>query len=79
MTNREGSVQHKDTQTVPVTVTVSVHARPHAPAPHGPDSTLPFTGAPLEAVTAWGVAITVVGAAVVTTVRRRRVAPRSYS
>jgi hypothetical protein len=70
-------VLNKDNQTVPVTVTV--HVRPHAPAPHRPDSTLPFTGAPLEALTAWGVAITVVGAAVVTTVRRRRIAPRSHS
>ena len=67
---------HKDTQTVPVTVTVA--ARPHAPAPHQPGSSLPFTGAPLEALTAWGVAITVVGAAVVTTLRRRRTASRSY-
>ena len=67
---------HKDTQTVPVTVTVP--ARPHAPAPHHPGSSLPFTGAPLEALTAWGVAITVVGAALVSTLRRRRSAPRSY-
>ena len=64
-----------DTQTVPVTVTVQV--RSHAPAPHHPGSSLPFTGAPLEALTAWGVAITVAGAAVITTVRRRRT-PRSY-
>jgi hypothetical protein len=77
MTIREGSMVEKDAQTIPVTVTV--HARPHAPAPHGPDSPLPFTGAPLEALTAWGVAITVVGAAVVTTVRRRRDTSRSYS
>ena len=60
-----------------VTVTVSVHTRPHAPTPHHPGSSLPFTGAPLEALTAWGVAITVAGAAVITTVRRRRM-PRSY-
>ena len=77
MTSREGSVLQKDTQTVPITVTV--HARPQAPVPHRPDSSIPFTGAPLEALTAWGVAITLVGTAVVTTVRRRRVAPRSYS
>jgi len=77
MTSREGSVLPKDTQTVPVTVTV--HAHTHARPPKGPDSTLPFTGAPLEALTAWGVAITVAGAAVITTVRRRRVAPRSSS
>lgn len=63
-----------DTQTVPVTVTV--HSRPHAPAPHHPGSSLPFTGAPLEALTAWGVAITVVGAAVITTVRGRRPSSR---
>ena len=69
---------HQDGQTVPVTVTV--HSRPHTPAAHHhqPDSPLPFTGAPLEALTAWGVAITVVGAAVVTTLRRRA-QPRSYS
>jgi hypothetical protein len=76
MTKREGSVVNQDTQTVPVTVVVQ--ARPHTPAPPSePGSTLPFTGSPLEALTAWGVAVTVVGAAVVTTVRRRRVAPRS--
>jgi len=67
-------VRH-DTQTVPVTVTVQVRSR--APAPHHPGSSLPFTGAPLEALTAWGFAITVAGAAVITTVRRRRT-PRSY-
>jgi hypothetical protein len=67
----------RDAQTVPITVVVP--ARPHAPAPHRPDSSLPFSGAPLEALTALGVAITVVGAAVVATVRRRCVAPRSYS
>ena len=66
----------KDTQTVPVIVVV--HARPHTPAVHhSPGSSLPFTGAPLEALTAWGVAVTVVGAAVVTTIRRRRPASRS--
>ena len=70
---------HQDGQTIPVTVTVK--ARPHATVPHAhqPGSPLPFTGAPLDALTAWGVAITVVGAAVLTAVRRRRVAPRSYS
>ncbi|HET6817508.1 MAG TPA: hypothetical protein VFH66_09830 [Mycobacteriales bacterium] len=67
---------HHDSQTVPVVVTV--HVRPHAPASHQPGSSLPFTGSPLEALTCWGVAITVVGAAVVTTARRRRT-PRSYS
>jgi hypothetical protein len=77
MTIREGSMLQRDAQTVPVTVVV--HARPHVPAPHRPDSSLPFSGAPVEALTAWGIAITLVGAAVVTTVRRRRVAPRSYS
>ena len=63
----------------PVPVTVVVQARPHVPATHhsSPGSSLPFTGAPLEALTAWGVAVTVVGAAVVTTVRRRRPASRS--
>ena len=67
---------HKDSQTVPVTVVI--HARPHTPAAHhSPGSSLPFTGAPLEALTAWGVAVTVVGAAVVTTMRRRRPASRS--
>ena len=66
---------HKDSQTVPVTVVVHAHA--HVPASHSPGSSLPFTGAPLEALTAWGVAITVVGAAVVTTLRRRRPASRS--
>jgi hypothetical protein len=76
MANREGSGVRHDTQTVPVTVTVQV--RPHSPAAHKPGSSLPFTGAPLEALTAWGVAITVIGAAVITTVRRRR-EPRSYS
>jgi hypothetical protein len=75
MANREGELVHKDTKTVPVTVTV--HAQPHAPAPHHPGSSLPFTGAPLEALTAWGVAITVAGAAVVTTIRRRRPFSRS--
>jgi hypothetical protein len=69
-------VVREDSQTVPVTVVV--HARPHSPATsHHPGSSLPFTGAPLEAATAWGVAITVVGAAVITTVRRRRPASRS--
>ena len=66
----------EDTHTVPVTVVV--HSRPHTPAVHhSPGSSLPFTGAPLEALTAWGVAVTVVGAAVVTTLRRRRPASRS--
>lgn len=65
----------RDTRTVPVTVTVT--AQTHAPAPHHPGSSLPFTGAPLEALTAWGVAITVAGAAVATTLRRRRPASRS--
>ena len=77
MTSREGSLVHKDTATVPVTVTVTVHTPPHAPAPHSPGSSLPFTGAPLEALTAWGVAVTLAGAAVITTVRRRRPASRS--
>ena len=76
MTNGEGLTVHKDTQTVPVTVTVKAH--PQQPASHQPGSSLPFTGAPLEALTAWGVAVTVVGAAFVTTLRRRRSAPRSY-
>jgi len=75
MTKREGSPVQKDTKTVPVTVTV--HAHTHARPPKGPGSSLPFTGAPLEALTAWGVAITVAGAAVVTAVRRRRPASRS--
>lgn len=65
----------KDAKTIPVTVVV--HAHPHAPAPHHPGSSLPFTGAPLEALTAWGVAITLAGAAFVATVRRRRPASRS--
>jgi hypothetical protein len=68
-------VVQRDAKTVPVTVVV--HAQPHAPAPHHPGSSLPFTGAPLEAMTAWGVAITVAGAAVITAVRRRRPASRS--
>lgn len=62
----------------PVPVTVVVHTRPHSPVTHhSPGSSLPFTGAPLEALSAWGVAVTVVGAAVITTVRRRRPASRS--
>jgi hypothetical protein len=66
-----------DSHTVPVTVTVAVHSRPQAPAPHHPGSSLPFTGAPLEALTVWGVAISVVGAAVITTLRGRRPSSRS--
>ena len=66
-----------DSSAVPVTVTVSVHTRPQAPAPHHPGGSLPFTGAPLEALTVWGVAITVVGAAVITTLRGRRPSSRS--
>lgn len=65
----------KDTQTVPVIVVVP--ARSHGPGAHAPGSSLPFTGAPLEALTAWGVVIAVAGAAVVTTGRRRRLSSRS--
>jgi len=55
------SVAGRDDQTVPVTVLV--HAKPHG--------SLPFTGSPVEQLTALGVVATVVGAAVVATVRRR--------
>lgn len=54
--------------TVPVTVTVSV-PRTQQP-PGGPGGPLPFTGAPIEVLASFGVALTVAGAAVIAAVRR---------
>jgi hypothetical protein len=61
----------KDSHSVPVTVTVHTHQ----PAAH-PGGHLPFTGAPIEALTASGLLLALCGAAVVSTVRRR-VPPRT--
>ncbi|HET7530045.1 MAG TPA: hypothetical protein VFJ98_03695 [Mycobacteriales bacterium] len=58
-------------------MTVTVPARPATPVQHQPDSSLPFTGAPLEALTAWGVVVAAAGAAVAMAARRRRPTPRS--
>ena len=59
---------HRDGQTVPVTVTVH---QPHNLPVGPPGGRLPFTGAPLDAIAAFGLLLATSGAAVMTAVRRR--------
>jgi hypothetical protein len=62
-----------DSQTVPVTVTV--HLPPHHPG--HPGNPLPFTGAPVEALTVAGLLLGLTGAAIVTAFRRKPTTSRS--
>lgn len=60
-----------ESHTLHVVVVVPQAATPAHPQHSGPPGHLAFTGAPIDVLTAFAVAATVAGAAVVTATRRR--------